>query len=46
MAAEAEKALFGHCVFAFVINKDLPRSQAVEVCYFQANARRRLLTSE
>ncbi|PMD48322.1 BRCT domain-containing protein [Hyaloscypha variabilis F] len=29
MAIEPEKKLFGHAVFAFVINKDLPESQAL-----------------
>lgn len=31
MAIETEKTLFGHCTFAFVISKDLPESQALEV---------------
>jgi len=35
MAIEPEKKLFGHAVFAFVINKDLPESQALAVRYLR-----------
>jgi hypothetical protein len=34
MATEQEKTMFGHCTFAFVINKDLPPGQAGLVCLF------------
>jgi hypothetical protein len=39
MANESEKSLFGHCTFAFVINKDLPKSQAELVRYFEVPLR-------
>lgn len=32
MATEQEKTIFGHCTFAFVLNKDLPPDQAELVC--------------
>jgi hypothetical protein len=35
MAIEPEKSLFGHCTFAFILNKDLPKSQAVLVVSLQ-----------
>lgn len=34
MATEQEKTIFGHCTFAFVLNKDLPPDQAGLVCLF------------
>jgi hypothetical protein len=35
MAIEPEKSLFGHATFAFVLNKDLPKSQAIVVRYLE-----------